>query len=114
MRKRRTHYGIGIELHEELVAYALYRFARYPVGLVHLGRDVCFVDDIAVAAAHQRQGYTRWLLREVATRARASGSDDLLAVIWAGNDASATAFEQAGFRPEFTQYGQRLDEGGAS
>ena len=106
---RRNAFAIGYR-RNRLLGYALYSFYDEPADRMMLSRTVVHIADIAVDEQERRSGLAFDLVAAVAERGRAAKADDVLAVVWGGNEASKRLFESSGFKVEHRLFALRLDE----
>lgn len=66
------------------------------------------IQDIAVAAAHQRKGVGMELEKRVEVYARENGIELILGEVWAYNQASKNMMKKLGRDPLYTVYGKRI------
>jgi GNAT superfamily N-acetyltransferase len=67
------------------------------------------VDEIAVSAAHRRQGMARALLERVFAEARSQGVRDVELTSWSFNADAHAAFQALGFRPKVVRFGRESE-----
>ena len=107
--RRRTNFAVGWRS-EKLLGYVLYSYGTEGATRDTLSRDFVHVTDIAVDPDARRSGLARRLLDHVISHARELKADDVVGVVWGGNDASKSLFEGAGFETEFRLFALRLDD----
>jgi aminoglycoside 3-N-acetyltransferase I len=86
------------------VGYVVAVLSERPEDARCLARRFYAIEEIAVSAAHRRQGVARALIEHVQGEARSLGVDGVELSSWSFNGAAHAAFEALGFRPMVVRF----------